>query len=128
MHCHETRVVNRSRKAMTNLEHLEAAERAVKMSGRITLAHVVQDAREEITELRGARGRWLVWSMEHRRFWGPNWNGYELKREDAGRYTFEEALAIVRRCGARTRRRNVRTTPTRRCCRTMYPESPCQPR
>lgn len=37
---------------MTNLEHLEAAEGCLNNDGRHTLAHVAQDAREEITKLR----------------------------------------------------------------------------
>ena len=39
---------------------------------------------------------WLVWSNEHTGWWAPGQRGYVGKREHAGRYTFAEALAIVK--------------------------------
>lgn len=39
---------------------------------------------------------WLVWSIEHDAWWGPNYRGYKKARSSAGRYTYEEATAIVR--------------------------------
>jgi len=39
---------------------------------------------------------WLIWSNEHKAWWGPRKNGYTRTRDDAGYYTFEEALQIVR--------------------------------
>jgi hypothetical protein len=38
---------------------------------------------------------WLVWSIEHQAWWGPNWAGYVEKRSEAGRYTYSEAKDIV---------------------------------
>lgn len=37
---------------------------------------------------------YLVWSIEHHAWWGPDYRGYTLNLEDAGRYTAAEALAI----------------------------------
>lgn len=37
---------------------------------------------------------WLVWSNEHEAWWGPNRCGYTQKMNDAGRYTFAEAVQI----------------------------------
>lgn len=42
---------------------------------------------------------WLVWSNEHKAWWGPSSSGYRLKVEQAGRYTWAEAL---RCCESRT--------------------------
>lgn len=40
---------------------------------------------------------WIIWSNEHCAWWGPNRAGYVRKRQDAGRYSFTEAVEIVRR-------------------------------
>lgn len=37
---------------------------------------------------------WLVWSNEHKAWWGPNKCGCYWKIEAAGRYTLEEAMKI----------------------------------
>jgi hypothetical protein len=37
---------------------------------------------------------YLVWSFEHRRWWGPAGWGYTGDFAKAGRYTFEQALTI----------------------------------
>ena len=42
---------------------------------------------------------YLVWSNEHRCWWGPERRGYRAEIEHAGRYTREEAIKICR--GAR---------------------------
>lgn len=39
--------------------------------------------------------RWLVWSNERGRWWAPNRHGYTSSRDQAGRYEFDEAAAIV---------------------------------
>lgn len=39
---------------------------------------------------------WLVWSMQHGMYWRPQWNGYTHVKEEAGRYRYSEAAAIVR--------------------------------
>jgi len=38
---------------------------------------------------------WLIWSNEHRGWWKPRSSGYTNDRDDAGVYTYEEALEIV---------------------------------
>lgn len=37
---------------------------------------------------------WLVWSNEHKAWWGPNRSQYYWRIEAAGRYTLEEAIEI----------------------------------
>ncbi|WP_226893875.1 hypothetical protein [Nisaea sediminum] len=39
-------------------------------------------------------GCYVIWSNEHRAWWGPNRSGYRAKLEDAGRYTRDEAVRI----------------------------------
>ncbi len=39
---------------------------------------------------------WLIWSIEHNAWWKPAACGYTKNRADAGRYTFDEATAIVK--------------------------------
>ena len=39
---------------------------------------------------------WMVWSSEHHAWWGPNGCGYRNFKQQAGRYSFSEALEIVR--------------------------------
>ena len=38
----------------------------------------------------------LIWSIEHNAWWKPLSRGYTEKREQAGRYTFQEACKIVK--------------------------------
>ena len=40
--------------------------------------------------------KWIIWSLEHRGWWMKNHTGYTQKREEAGEYSYEEALQIVR--------------------------------
>lgn len=40
--------------------------------------------------------RWLIWSNEHSAWWKPNGMGYTQSVADAGRYSFAEAMQIVR--------------------------------
>lgn len=39
--------------------------------------------------------QWLIWSIEHHGWWRPDSHGYTPYRKDAGRYSFDEACAIV---------------------------------
>ena len=39
---------------------------------------------------------YLVWSNEHRRWWGPGSCGYVKRVSDAGRYSRENAIEICR--------------------------------
>lgn len=41
--------------------------------------------------------RWLVWSLKHGAWWGPNQAKYFTAKTLAGRYSFAEASDIVRR-------------------------------
>jgi hypothetical protein len=38
---------------------------------------------------------WLIWSMEHRRWWSADRQGYCIFRDEAGRYSMSEAKEIV---------------------------------
>lgn len=38
---------------------------------------------------------WLIWSIEHGAWWAPAHGGYVRNIEDAGQYSFVEALRIV---------------------------------
>ncbi len=40
---------------------------------------------------------WLIWSIEHDGWWGPDARGYTINRSEAGRYGYSEASEIVRR-------------------------------
>ena len=37
---------------------------------------------------------WIIWSNEHYAYWAPNECGYRTHIDEAGRYTFKEALRI----------------------------------
>jgi len=39
--------------------------------------------------------KWIIWSIEHGAWWRPRERGYTLHREEAGEYTFEDAVHIV---------------------------------
>jgi hypothetical protein len=39
--------------------------------------------------------RWLIWSHAHTAWWRPDSKGYCKKRQDAGRYSYQEACEIV---------------------------------
>lgn len=41
---------------------------------------------------------WLIWSIKHNAWWEKAENGYTPLMENAGRYTLEEAIRIVRSC------------------------------
>jgi hypothetical protein len=38
--------------------------------------------------------KYLIWSVEHGQWWMPRRNGYNIRREDAGRHWLETAIAI----------------------------------
>ena len=38
---------------------------------------------------------WIIWSIEHNRYWKAGEMGYTFDRKEAGVYTFDEALRIV---------------------------------
>ena len=40
--------------------------------------------------------KYLIWSIEHQKWWGPNSDGYVDYTDMAGRYTKEEATRIVK--------------------------------
>ena len=43
-----------------------------------------------------SEGTYLIWSNEHRAWWGQNSCGYTTRIEDAGRYSRTEAMEICR--------------------------------
>lgn len=45
-------------------------------------------------ERRSVTEQWLVWSNEHRAWWGPGRHGYTTLTDRAGRYSLDEATAI----------------------------------
>jgi len=45
----------------------------------------------------GEMEHWLIWSNEHKAFWGVAHRGYTNVLDHAGRYNFLEALAICQR-------------------------------
>lgn len=51
-------------------------------------------------EKQGGHDLWLVWSNEHRGWWSPGRVGYVQSRKAAGRYTYDDALEIVRSANA----------------------------
>jgi hypothetical protein len=51
-------------------------------------------------------GPWLVWSVEHNAWWGPDSCGYTLKLDAAGRYDFSEARNICRYANHRAGSKN----------------------
>ena len=55
---------------------------------------------------------YVVWSNEHRCWWGPDHCGYRANLADAGRYTRDEALSICRNArGGREFRDNPSEVP-----------------
>jgi hypothetical protein len=77
--------------ADANLLHTGEFQRA---SARAELAEVERDRLCALL----TQPLWLVWSNEHRAWWGPNRSQYYWDITAAGRYTIEEALKI---CAAR---------------------------
>ena len=39
---------------------------------------------------------WLIWSIEHKGWWKPEFAGYTNQRAMAGRYSYAAAVNIVR--------------------------------
>jgi len=63
--------------------------------------------------------KWIIWSFEHKAWWMPLSRGYTEKVENAGKYSYEEAVKIVTSANAYGRINeamlpevsNVRTAP-----------------
>lgn len=72
----------------------------------LQMAHeaMIDRLEKEENELieRVTSAKWLIWSMEHQAFWGPNECGYVREWGEAGRYPFLKALAIVENANYRT--------------------------
>lgn len=49
--------------------------------------------------IRQGEGKYLVWSNEHRAWWGPDHRGYTRVIERAGRYDRDEAFSIASKRG-----------------------------
>ena len=41
--------------------------------------------------------KWVIWSNEHKAFWGSGHNGYVRTLQEVDRYSFLEALDICRK-------------------------------
>lgn len=50
----------------------------------------------EITCRKLGTPEWYVWSMEHNAWWKAAWGGYTQDKKEAGIYSYEEAMKIVR--------------------------------
>ena len=57
-----------------------------------TVARIQEDYRKAFPD----DDTYLVWSNEHRRWWGPGERGYVQRVGEAGRYSRDRALAICR--------------------------------
>jgi hypothetical protein len=42
--------------------------------------------------------QWLIWSVDHGKWWGPSGYGYVSSRHRAGRYSLAEAVAACMDC------------------------------
>ena len=60
------------------------------------IAHLAASTQSETKE---PTREWLIWSNEHRAWWGPNNAGYPKDVHKAGRYTLAEARSI---CSSRS--------------------------
>jgi hypothetical protein len=56
----------------------------------------IQKASYDTIEAGPDRGRYLIWSNEHRAWWGPDHCGYSVGLQKAGRYTRDQAISISR--------------------------------
>ncbi len=53
--------------------------------------------RSAVSETAGSeKAEWLIWSNEHRAWWGPRRCGYPRDIAEAGRYTLKDARNICR--------------------------------
>lgn len=66
------------------------------LRGRIgTLEGKLMEALFDLAQARAKLGQtWLIWSNEHRAWWGPGSRGYEVVLSKAGRYSRERAAEI----------------------------------
>src|ERR1700733_2994021 len=53
----------------------------------------------EYVEVTATRGPVLIWSGEHRAWWGPHRSGYFTDKQSAGRYSLQEAILATRHDG-----------------------------
>lgn len=49
-----------------------------------------------ITVSKEGAKNWIIWSNEHNAWWGADHKGYVAERKVAGRYSYDEALKIVK--------------------------------
>jgi hypothetical protein len=47
-----------------------------------------------------AQRKVLIYSNQHRAYWRSNAQGYCLLKEEAGKYSFEDALQLTMHCGS----------------------------
>jgi hypothetical protein len=63
-----------------------------------------------------APAEWMVWSNEHRAWWGPERCGYRQDPAQAGLYSLEEAADICRRADRRAGSYLPQSTPPETMC------------
>ena len=62
----------------------------------MTVASVNVDNAVQAEKSKQADSRWLIWSNEHRAWWKAGHHGYTTSKLEAGKYTQQEAVNIVR--------------------------------
>jgi len=65
----------------------------------LLVMRALRDAENTVSETKEPTREWLIWSNEHRAWWGPNNAGYPKDVHKAGRYTLAEARSI---CSSRS--------------------------
>jgi hypothetical protein len=55
---------------------------------------------------------YVIWSFEHEGWWGPGWRGYTRNLAKAGRYTGEQAAAIVAQANIMKEEERLQTLET----------------
>lgn len=61
----------------------------------LVVAKVIQQAAEPEIINQEEPKKWLIWSMEHEAWWRPAHAGYTERIDEAGRYSYQDALEIV---------------------------------
>jgi len=76
---------------------LDSKEGTVDTKAIRRVCHIAHRATQ--SETKEPTREWLIWSNEHRAWWGPNNAGYPKDVHKAGRYTLAEARSI---CSSRS--------------------------
>ena len=81
---------------------VELAKRVTEIADGKTIHRVIITDADDFTNFEWKYGEgvdlqmsdYLIWSNEHRAWWGPGRAGYAFRVADAGRYSYSEALCI----------------------------------